>query len=123
MKASGSCEPPGHDVRVEENPRAQLRTLARQRTTSQSSLVSVSARSRATVTLPTQRPSEDFQASRRAGPTIASGRHRFVVAELRQAYEIAKTITKPGIYFTGAVFLCNQTRGTTTIDENPYAYS
>ena len=30
---------------------------------------------------------------------------------------------KPGIYFTGAVFLCNQTRGTTTIDRNPYAYS
>jgi hypothetical protein len=48
---------------------------------------------------------------------------QLTVAELRKAYEVAKTITKPGIYFTGAVFLCNQTRGTTTIDKNPYAYS
>ena len=45
------------------------------------------------------------------------------VAELRKAYEVAKTVTTPGIYFTGSVFLCNQTRGTTTIDRNPYAYS
>jgi len=48
---------------------------------------------------------------------------QLTVAELRKAYEVAKTITKPGIYFTGSVFLCNQTRGTTTIDKNPYAYS
>ncbi|MGE4410760.1 MAG: MBL fold metallo-hydrolase [Sphingobium sp.] len=44
------------------------------------------------------------------------------VEEFRHAYEIAKTIKEPGIYFTGAVFLCNQTRGTTTIDKNPYKY-
>ena len=44
------------------------------------------------------------------------------VADLRKAYAVAQTITKPGIYFTGQVFLCNQTRGTTTIDQNPYAY-
>jgi hypothetical protein len=44
------------------------------------------------------------------------------VAELRNAFEVAKTITKPGIYFTGSVYLCNQTRGTTTIDKNPYRY-
>ena len=44
------------------------------------------------------------------------------VSDLRHAYEVAKTITKPGIYFTGTVFLCNQTRGTTTVDRNPYAY-
>lgn len=44
------------------------------------------------------------------------------VEELRAAYAMAKTITKPGIYFTGSVFLCNQTRGTTTVDKNPYAY-
>ena len=48
---------------------------------------------------------------------------QLTVADLRHAYEVAKTVTKPGIYFTGAVFLCNQTRGTTTIDKNPYAYS
>jgi glyoxylase-like metal-dependent hydrolase (beta-lactamase superfamily II) len=47
---------------------------------------------------------------------------QLTVAELRHAYEVAKTITKPGIYFTGSVFLCNQTRGTTTVDKNPYAY-
>ena len=40
------------------------------------------------------------------------------VHDLRHAFEIAK----PGIYFTGKVFLCNQTRGTTTIDRNPYRY-
>jgi glyoxylase-like metal-dependent hydrolase (beta-lactamase superfamily II) len=44
------------------------------------------------------------------------------VADLRHAFEIAKTIKEPGIYFTGKVFLCNQTRGTTTIDRNPYRY-
>ena len=45
------------------------------------------------------------------------------VEQLRHAFEFAKTITEPGIYFTGTVFLCNQTRGTTTIDRNPYRYS
>ena len=44
------------------------------------------------------------------------------VQQLRDTFEFAKTITKPGIYFTGTVFLCNQTRGTTTIDKNPYQY-
>jgi glyoxylase-like metal-dependent hydrolase (beta-lactamase superfamily II) len=44
------------------------------------------------------------------------------VEELKHAYEVAKTITKPGIYFTGSVFLCNETRDTTTIDRNPYEY-
>jgi glyoxylase-like metal-dependent hydrolase (beta-lactamase superfamily II) len=44
------------------------------------------------------------------------------VQQLRDTFEFAKAITKPGIYFTGTVFLCNQTRGTTTIDENPYRY-
>ena len=48
---------------------------------------------------------------------------QMTVQQLREAYEMAKTITEPGIYFTGAVFLCNQTRGTTTIDVNPYRYS
>ena len=45
------------------------------------------------------------------------------VGQLRAAFEHAKTIIKPGIYFTGIVFLCNQARGTTTIDKNPYRYS
>jgi hypothetical protein len=45
------------------------------------------------------------------------------VQQLRDAFAMAKTITKPGIYFTGTVFLCNQTRGTTTIDANPYRYA
>ncbi|MBO9669307.1 MAG: MBL fold metallo-hydrolase [Sphingobium sp.] len=44
------------------------------------------------------------------------------VQQLRDTFEFAKTITKPGIYFTGTVFLCNQTRSTTTIDQNPYRY-
>jgi glyoxylase-like metal-dependent hydrolase (beta-lactamase superfamily II) len=44
------------------------------------------------------------------------------VAMLRRTYEFAKTVTRPGIYFTGDVYLCNQTRGRTTIDRNPYAY-
>jgi glyoxylase-like metal-dependent hydrolase (beta-lactamase superfamily II) len=44
------------------------------------------------------------------------------VEELRKTYEFAKTITKPGIYYTGSVYLCNQTRHLTTIDRNPYAY-
>ena len=48
---------------------------------------------------------------------------QLTVEELRKAYEVAKTVTKPGIYFTGSVFLCNQTRGLTTIDRNPYAYA
>ena len=47
---------------------------------------------------------------------------QMTVDDLRHAFEVAKTITKPGIYFTGKVFLCNQTRGTTTIDRNPYIY-
>jgi glyoxylase-like metal-dependent hydrolase (beta-lactamase superfamily II) len=45
------------------------------------------------------------------------------VQQLRDAFEYAKTVTEPGIYFTGTVFLCNQTRGTTTIDRNPYRYN
>ena len=44
------------------------------------------------------------------------------VATLRRAFDVAKTITKPGIYFTGEVYLCNQTRGSITMDANPYAY-
>jgi glyoxylase-like metal-dependent hydrolase (beta-lactamase superfamily II) len=44
------------------------------------------------------------------------------VAMLRRTYEFALTVKKPGIYFTGDVYLCNQTRGRTTIDKNPYAY-
>lgn len=44
------------------------------------------------------------------------------VQQLREAYAHAQKITEPGIYFTGTVFLCNQTRGTTTIDRNPYRY-
>jgi glyoxylase-like metal-dependent hydrolase (beta-lactamase superfamily II) len=47
---------------------------------------------------------------------------QLTVAELRKAYEVAKTVKEPGIYFTGSVFLCNQTRGTTTVDRNPYVY-
>lgn len=45
------------------------------------------------------------------------------VQQLRDAWTYAQKITEPGIYFTGTVFLCNQTRGTTTIDRNPYRYS
>ncbi len=45
------------------------------------------------------------------------------VDQLREAYAYAQTITEPGIYFTGTVFLCNQTRSLTTIDTNPYRYS
>jgi glyoxylase-like metal-dependent hydrolase (beta-lactamase superfamily II) len=51
------------------------------------------------------------------------GPPQLTVAELKHAYEVAKTIKEPGIYFTGSVFLCNQTRSTTTIDRNPYAYT
>ena len=47
---------------------------------------------------------------------------QMTVDDLRHAFEVAKTIKEPGIYFTGKVFLCNQTRGTTTIDRNPYRY-
>lgn len=47
---------------------------------------------------------------------------QLTVEELRHTYEFAKTVKKPGIYFTGSVFLCNETRGSTTIDKNPYAY-
>jgi len=45
------------------------------------------------------------------------------VEDLRHTFEFAKTTTEPGIYFTGTIFLCNQTRSTTTIDTNPYSYS
>jgi len=44
------------------------------------------------------------------------------VEDLRHAYAVAQKVTEPGIYFTGKVFLCNQTRGTTTVDKNPYVY-
>jgi glyoxylase-like metal-dependent hydrolase (beta-lactamase superfamily II) len=44
------------------------------------------------------------------------------VAMLRRTWAFAQKITKPGIYFTGDVYLCNQTRGATTIDRNPYVY-
>ncbi|OAN83960.1 hydrolase glyoxylase [Erythrobacter sp. EhN03] len=47
---------------------------------------------------------------------------QMTVEDLRQTFEFAKTITEPGIYFTGTVFLCNQTRSFTTIDTNPYRY-
>ena len=47
---------------------------------------------------------------------------QLTVAELPKAWDVAQTIAKPGIYFTGSVFLCNQTRSITTIDRNPYAY-
>lgn len=48
---------------------------------------------------------------------------QMTVEQLRHTFEFAKTITEPGIYFTGTVFLCNQSRSTTTIDVNPYRYS
>lgn len=48
---------------------------------------------------------------------------QLTVAELRKAWDVPQTIAKPGIYFTGSVFLCNQTRSITTIDRNPYGYS
>lgn len=48
---------------------------------------------------------------------------QMTVEQLRETFEFAKTITEPGIYFTGTVFLCNQTRSMTTIDVNPYRYS
>jgi glyoxylase-like metal-dependent hydrolase (beta-lactamase superfamily II) len=48
---------------------------------------------------------------------------QLTVAELRRAYEVAKTVKAPGIYFTGSVYLCNQTRSYTTIDRNPYVYA
>ena len=44
------------------------------------------------------------------------------LAMLRRTYKYALTITKPGVYFTGDVYLCNQTRFTTTLDVNPYVY-
>jgi glyoxylase-like metal-dependent hydrolase (beta-lactamase superfamily II) len=47
---------------------------------------------------------------------------QLTVGDLRRAFDVAKTVKGPGIYFTGAVFLCNQTRAATTIDRNPYAY-
>ena len=40
----------------------------------------------------------------------------------RATFEFAKTITKPGIYFTGAIPPCNQPCSTTTIDKKPYQY-
>ncbi|MGB3796318.1 MAG: MBL fold metallo-hydrolase [Alteraurantiacibacter sp.] len=48
---------------------------------------------------------------------------QMTVEDLRHTFEFAKTITGPGIYFTGTVFLCNQTRSLTTIDTNPYRYT
>ena len=48
---------------------------------------------------------------------------QMTVDQLRHTYQFAQSITEPGIYFTGTVLLCNQTRGTTTIDVNPYRYS
>ena len=48
---------------------------------------------------------------------------QMTVDQLRETYEFAKTVKEPGIYFTGTVYLCNQTRGTTTIDVNPYIYA
>ncbi|ATW04604.1 MBL fold metallo-hydrolase [Sphingorhabdus sp. YGSMI21] len=47
---------------------------------------------------------------------------QMTVKQLRETFAYAQTITEPGIYFTGTVFLCNQTRSTTTIDTNPYRY-
>ncbi|WP_321469956.1 MBL fold metallo-hydrolase [uncultured Paludibaculum sp.] len=44
------------------------------------------------------------------------------LAMLRRTYEFAKKITKPGVFFTGDVYLCNQTRMTSTLDVNPYVY-
>ncbi|MCX6594315.1 MAG: MBL fold metallo-hydrolase [Acidobacteria bacterium] len=44
------------------------------------------------------------------------------VAMLKRTYAFAQTIKEPGIYFTGDVYICNQTRFKTTIDRNPYAY-
>jgi glyoxylase-like metal-dependent hydrolase (beta-lactamase superfamily II) len=44
------------------------------------------------------------------------------VSALRHAFDVAKTVKEPGIYFTGEVYLCNQTRMAKTIDKNPYAY-
>ena len=44
------------------------------------------------------------------------------VQQLRDTFEFAKSIKAPGIYFTGTVYLCNQTRSTTTIDQYPYRY-
>ena len=41
---------------------------------------------------------------------------------LRPTFEFAKTITQPGIYFTGTIFPCDQLRSTTTIDKKPYQY-
>lgn len=48
---------------------------------------------------------------------------QMTVQQLREAFAYAQTITEPGIYFTGTVFLCNQTRSMTTIDTNPYRYA
>jgi glyoxylase-like metal-dependent hydrolase (beta-lactamase superfamily II) len=47
---------------------------------------------------------------------------QMTVEQLRHAFEVAKTIKEPGIYFTGTVYLCNQTRSTTTIDKYAYRY-
>ncbi len=45
------------------------------------------------------------------------------VEMLRRTYEFARTkVRGPGIYFTGDVYLCVETRGLRTIDKNPYAY-
>ena len=47
---------------------------------------------------------------------------QMTVDQLREAYAYAQTIPDPGIYITGTVFLCNQTRSLTTIDTTPYRY-
>jgi len=44
------------------------------------------------------------------------------VAMLRRTFVFAQMITEPGIYFTGDVYLCNQTRFRSTIQKNPYVY-
>jgi glyoxylase-like metal-dependent hydrolase (beta-lactamase superfamily II) len=44
------------------------------------------------------------------------------VPMLRRIYAFAQTIKEPGIYYTGDVFLCNETRSLTTGEKNPYLY-
>jgi len=47
---------------------------------------------------------------------------RPTLPQLRAPFEFAKTITKSGIYFKGAILPCNQPCSTTTIDKKPYQY-
>jgi glyoxylase-like metal-dependent hydrolase (beta-lactamase superfamily II) len=44
------------------------------------------------------------------------------VASLRRAYDFAKTLTAPGIYFNGEVRLYYEVRSAMTSETNPYAY-